>query len=211
MGIKYKPLVQVESYYDQLFSDGHYNEAIEVMRTFLEECERDGNPYGAMVAHISIASCHYCLGQIESAFQSVLYYKQLCEEYGGQYEHYNLCYIQALIYDYEQNYIKAKSATEECIHLAKALNLPQELSKNYSLLSYLHIMTEDYAEALSAAQDALIIAEMHCSEDIYLHCQIYCSLAAAYVYLERFTEATQILDLLSHNPFIQNSQPERSR
>ena len=211
MGIKYKPLAQVESHYDQLFADGHYNEAIEVMHTFLEECERDGNPYGAMIAHISIASCYYCSGQIESAFQSVLYYKQLCDEYGDQYEQYNLCHIQALIYDYEQNYSKAKSATEECIRLADALNLPQELSKNYSLMSHLHIMTENYADALSAAQDALAIAEIHCSEDIYLHCQIYCSLATAYVYLDRLTEGTQILDLLSQNPFIQNSQLERSR
>ena len=211
MGIKYKPLVQVESNYDQLFADGHYTEAIEVMRTFLEECECDGNPYGAMIAHISIASCYYCLGQIESAFQSVLYYKQLCDEYGDQYEHYNLCHIQALIYDYEQNYPKAKNATEECIRLAGALNLPQELGRNYSLMSYLHIMTEDYAKALSTAQDALVIAEIHCSEDIYLHCQIYCSLATSYVYLDRFTEATQILDLLSHNPFIQNNHLERSR
>ena len=211
MGIKYKPLAQVESHYDQLFADGHYNEAIDVMRTFLEECEQDGNPYGSMIAHISIASCYYCLGQIEKAFQSVLYYKQLCDEYGDQHEHYNLCHIQALIYDYEQNYTKAKSATEECIRLATALNLPHELSKNYSLMSYLHIMTENYAEALSTAQDALDIAEIHCPEDIYLHCQIYCSLATAYVYLDRLKEATQILDLLSNNPFIQNNQLERSR
>lgn len=211
MSIKYKPLAQVESHYDQLFADGHYHEAIEVMLTFLAECERDDNPYGAMVAHISIASCYYCLGQIESAFQSVLQYKQLCDEYGDQYEQYNLCHIQALIYDYEQNYNKAKQATEECIRLAKALNLPHELSKNYSLLSYLHIMTEDYSDALSTAQSALAIAEIHCSEDIYLHCQIYCSLAAAYVYLDQLPEATKTLELLAHNPFIQNNQLERSR
>ena len=211
MGIKYKPLMQVESYYDQLFADGHYNEAIEVMLAFLEECEHADNPYGAMVAHISIASCYYCLGQIDNAFQSVLYYKQLCDEYGDQYEHYNLCHIQALIYDYEQNYSKAKSAAEECIRLAGALNLPYELSKNYSLMSYLHIMTEDYPKALSDAQEALTIAKIHCSEDMYLHCQIYCSLATSYVYLNRFTEATQMLELLSSNPFIQNNQLERSR
>lgn len=211
MGIQYKPLAQIESHYDQLFADGQYNEAIDVMRTFLEECEHNANPYGAMLAHISIASCYYCLGRIESAFQSVLYYKQLCDDYGGQYEQYNLCHIQALIYDYEQNYSKAKKATEECICLAQELNLPHELSKNYSLMSYLHIMTENYTEAVSAAQEALAIAEVHCSEDIYLHCQIYCNLAAAYVYLEQFIEATKILDLLSHNPFIQNNQPDRSR
>ena len=211
MGIPYKPLARIESHYDQLFADGQYTEAIDVMHTFLEECERNANPYGAMLAHISIASCYYCLGQIERAFQSVLYYKQLCDDYGKQYEHYNLCHIQALIYEYEQNYGKAKKATEECIRLAQELNLPHESSKNYSLMSHLHIMTENYIEAVSAAQDALAIAEAHCSEDIYLHCQIYCSLAAAYVYLEQYIEAKKILDLLSHNPFIQNNQPERSR
>ena len=209
LDIQYKP--HVSSKYNQLFSDGKYDEAIQIMRTFCEQCERESNPYGAMLAHINIASCYYYLGQIESTIQSVLSYKLLCDDYGGPYEQYYLCRIQALIYEYEQNYIKAKNTAQECIRLAEALNLPYELSKNYCLLSNLHIMTEHYTEALSFAQKALLIAETQCEENMYLRCQIYCSLAATYVHLEQFTEAKDILDLLAQDPFIQNNQLERSR
>ncbi|MFF5994073.1 diguanylate cyclase [Lysinibacillus sp. KU-BSD001] len=210
MSIKYKPVPHVESHYDQLFADGHYHGAIDVMCTFLEEFEQHNNPYGAMIAHINIASCYYCLGQMENAFQSTLQYKQLCDEYGSPHEHYNLCHIYALIYEYEQHYDKAKKATEECIRLAQMLNLPYELSKSYRMMSNFHLVTEHYEEALTMAQEALAIAKTHCAEEVRLHCQIYCSLAIAYVHLERFTDVAQILELLSPNPFIQSNQRERS-
>ena len=211
MKVKYKPVAQVDTQYDQLYAAGHYEEAIDVMRTFLDECEQSKNPYGAMLAHISIATCYYCMGQSENAFQSILHYKKLCDTYGDQYEQYNLCHIQSLIYEYEQNYPKAKEATEECIHLARALNLPQELCISYSMLSYIHIMTEQYEDALTTAQDALAIAELHTSKDSRIQCHIYSLLAIAYAMLDRLADASHTVSILMQNPFIQSSRLERSR
>lgn len=75
MRVKYKPTVQIDTEYDYLYAAGRYEEAIDVMRVFLEECDRTKNPYGTMLAHISIATCYYCMGQSERAFQSILLYK----------------------------------------------------------------------------------------------------------------------------------------
>ena len=211
MKVKYKPVARIDAQYDQLYATGHYEEAIGVMRTFLEECELNENPYGSMLAHISIATCYYCMGQIESAFQSILHYKKLCDEYGDQYEQYNLCHIQALIYEHEQNYAKAKEAIEQCIHLANTLSLPHELCVSYSMLGYIYLMTEQYKEALAAAQDALVIAELHYAKDSRIQCQIYSICALSYAYLGQLPEATQALEVLSYNPFIRSSRLERSR
>lgn len=211
MRVKYKPDVQVDAEYDQLYAAGHYEEAIDVMRIFLKECERSKNPYGAMLAHISIATCHYCMGQSEHAFQSILLYKKLCDEYGAQQEQYNLCYIQSLIYEYERNYKKAKESTEKCIQLARLLKLPHELCISYSMLSYIHLMTEQYEDALTTAQDALAIAEFHTSKDSRIQCHIHSLLAISYISLDQLSEAAFALEIAAHNPFTQSSRLERSR
>lgn len=211
MRITYKPAVQVDTEYDRLYAAGRYEEAIEVMRTFLEECERNKNPYGAMLARISIATCYYCMGQSECAFQSILLYKKLCDEYGAQYEQYNLCHLQSLIYEYERNYKKAKECTEECIHLARLLSLPHELCVSYTMLSYIHLMTEQYEEALTTAQDALAIAELHTSKDSRIQCHIYSILSISYVLLDQLAEAAYALEVVARNPFSQSSRLERSR
>lgn len=211
MRVKYKPTVQIDTEYDYLYAAGRYEEAIDVMRVFLEECDRTKNPYGAMLAHISIATCYYCMGQSERAFQSILLYKKLCDEYGAQYEQYNLCHLQSLIYEYELNYKKAKESTEECIHLARSLNLPHELCINYSMLSYIHLMTEQYEDALTTAQDALAIAELHTSKDSRIQCHIHSLLSIAYVSLDRLPEAAFALEITGRNPFTQSSPLERSR
>lgn len=211
MRITYKPDVQVNTEYDRLYAAGRYEEAIDVMRLFLEECEHHKNPYGAMLAHISIATCYYCMGQSECAFQSILLYKKLCDEYGAQYEQYNLCHLQSLIYEYERNYKKAKECTEECIHLARSLSLPHELCLSYSMLSYIHLMTDQYEEALTTAQDALAIAELHTSKESRIQCHIYSLLSISYVLLDQLDEAAFMLDIVAQNPFSQSSRLEHSR
>ena len=211
MKVKYKPVAHIDAQYDQLYAAGHYEEAIDVMRNFLEECELAENPYGSMLAHISIATCHYSMDQIESAFQSILHYKKLCDEYGDQHERYNLCHIQALIYEHEQNYAKAKEAIEQCIHLATTLSLTHELLVSYSMLGYVHLMTEQYAESIIICQEALGIAELHYAEDSRIQCHIHSIRALSHACLDQLPEAFRAVEVLSCNPFIRSSRLERSR
>ena len=209
MHIKYKPVPYVESNYDQLFADGHYEEAIDFMLYFLSEHE--GNPYAEMIAHINIASCYYCIEKIDLAFEHALQYKQLCNQYGNEQDYYNLCHISALIYQYEQNYTKAAEAIQECIQIASQLDLYLELAESYNLYSYILNILEQHEDSLQAALKAQQIAYEHHNEKLYLICQIHCNIAAAYMHLKRYSEAQNMLILLSTNPYIQSSLQERSR
>lgn len=209
MSIKYKPILLVESQYDQLFNDGKYEEAIEIMKAFLHECEE--NPYGKMLAFINIASCYYNLGKIELAFQYILSYKELCTQYGDEMDKYALYHLYSLIYCSEQNYSKAKESVNKCIKIANKLNLQKELAESSNLLSLIHLFLENYAAALDYAQQAQLIAYTHCKDDLYLVCSIHCNLASTYVYLNRFSDAENIINLLENNPYIQGNVRERSR
>lgn len=209
VSINYKPVPFVETRYDQLFADAHYDEAIAFMHQFLED--NKDNPYAEMIAHINIASCYYALGQINQAFQHAMLYKQLCMQYGNQQDQYNLCHINALIYEYEQNYTKAIDAVQECIRIATLLKLHQELAESYNLYSYLQIAQENFNEALEASLYAQQLAYEHHKENLFLICQIHCNLASSYVNLGRYSEARNILMILSDNPYIQGHLRERSR
>ena len=209
MSIKYKPILLVESQYDQLFNDGKYEDAIEIMKAFLHECEE--NPYGKMLAFINIASCYYNLGKIELAFQYILSYKDLCTQYGDEMDKYALYHLYSLIYCSEQNYSKAKESVNKCIKIANKLNLQKELAESSNLLSLIHLFLENYDAALDYAQQAQLIAYTHCKDDLYLVCSIHCNLASTYVYLNRYSDAENIINLLENNPYIQGNVRERSR
>lgn len=205
----YKPVPHVETTYDQLFSDGHYEEAITVMQHFLDDHLH--NPYAKMLAQINIASCYYCLGKIEIAYEHVLIYKQLCTQHGNKQDHYNLCHISALIYEYEQHYDKAVAAIQECIQIASTLNLQLELAESYNLFSHIQNVLGHYEEATKYATLAQEIIYSINSENLYLICQIHCNLASSYIHSGRYAEAQNILQILSTNPFIQSNSKERSK
>lgn len=209
MSIKYKPILLVESQYDQLFNDGKYEDAIEIMKAFLFENEE--NPYGKMLAFINIASCYYNLGKIELAFQYILLYKDLSTQYGDEMDKYALYHLYSLIYCSEQNYSKAKECVDKCIKIANKLNLQKELAESSNLLSLIHLFLDNYDVALDYAQQAQLVAYTHCKDDLYLICTIHCNLATTYVYLNQFSQAENIIMLLENNPYIQGNVRERSR
>ncbi len=206
----YHPITRIEPRFDRLYADGQYHQAILLMKQFLMESEEAENPYGSLIAYFSMASCYYCLGDIEKAFETILLYEQLCENYGEQHEQFNLWHIKALIFEYEQHFYIAKEATAECIRLASMLQLPHELATSHAMMSRLMIQTEHFQQSIIHAEKALEILENHYPGDLYLSCQISCYLAIGYVQTNRFDEAKELLEVLSHHPFIQQQQRERS-
>lgn len=204
----YKPVPYVENDYDVLFANGHYEEAIANMQVFLEEHEH--NPYAQMIAHINIATCFYYLNKIDAAYEHVLKYKQLCTQYGNRQDFYNLCHISALIYEYEQHYDKAELAIQECIQIAKALNLHYELAESYNLYSSIHLILGNIDAAIQNALQAQQIIDAIHSDNLFLICQIQCNLALAYIRSEQIDEAHAILQQLAANPYTNSHCKERS-
>lgn len=207
----YKLNSRIDVDYELLFADGQYDVAIKLMESFLKDCTQEENPFGAMIAHINIASCYYCLGKVEKAFEYVLQYKQLCDKYGKEHDRYYLYHISALIYEYDQNYTKALTAIQQCIELASSLQLYTELCTSYSKASYLYLLTEQYEQALLSAQKALEVTTEHETDNQFIKTQITRNLASAYVHLDQLDDATYFIRLLTDNRFIQNNPHERSR
>ncbi|WP_332651572.1 tetratricopeptide repeat-containing diguanylate cyclase [Lysinibacillus sp. 54212] len=211
MNTDYKLSSKIDVDYEQLFADGQYEIAIQLMENFLKDCTQEENPFGSMVAHINIATCYYCLGKIEKAFENVLQYKQLCEEFGKEHDRYYLYYISALIYEYDQAYERALTSIQHCIELASSLQLYTELSTSYNRASYLYLVTEQYDQALSFAQKALEVTTQYNIENQFLKSQITCNLASSHVHLEQFDDASYFIQVLTGNRYIQKNPYERSR
>lgn len=211
MKVDYKQNATIDVDYEQLFGDGQYETAIKLMESFLKDCTQEDNPFGEMIAHINIASCYYCLGNIENAFENVLQYKRLCEQYGKEHDRYYLYHISALIYEYDQNYERALQSIQHCIELASALQLYTELSTSYNKTSYLYLLTKQYDLALLFARKALEVTTIHGIDNLFLKSQITCNLASAHVHLEQFDEAINFIQNLTPNRFIENNPYERSR
>ena len=205
---KYKPVPYVGTSYDELFADGHYEEAIANMQSFLEE-QKD-NPYAKMIAHINIASCYYYLNKVDAAYEHALLYKQLCIEYGNLQDHYNLYHISALIYEYEQQYEKAIHAIKDSMRIAQQLNLQQELAQSYKLYSHIQLNYGNLQEAIDYAMKAQEIIYTTQADNLYVICKIHCILAAAYIRLDRLAEAFNMIQLLGSNPYINMNSKERS-
>lgn len=210
MNVKSHHFRVLESRIVNLYSDGKYQEAIEVAKELLKTAEEKEHMKAKMNAYLNLTRCYYYLEQIETAFQHFLEYKMLCDEFGDDQDKYYLYYLSALIYEYEENYEEAKEAMQQCIQLALELEMYYEATQSYNTYSHYFIQENKYEEALEFSMKALAIVEKYCPSEILLHCQIYFHIATSYIYQNELTKAEQIIHALELNPYINNSPYDRA-
>jgi len=203
-------LTRLESITDNLFSDGKYAEAIKAAKELLNSASESDDVKGMMNAHLHLASCYYFLGETETAFQHILDYKKLCNEYGDDRDKYHLYRLSALIYEYEEDFDEAKKAIQSCIKIAEELEMYYAVSSSYnSYCSYL-IRERKYEEALNYANKALTICETHCPREILLQCHIYLNIAAIHIGRKELEKAEQMLKKIEPNIYINNLPHEKA-
>ncbi|RUL50783.1 MULTISPECIES: GGDEF domain-containing protein [Lysinibacillus] len=205
MNVKLHRLNNLETRIVNLYSDGKYNEAIELANKLLESAGKAEDKKSMMNAYMNLAGCYYSLGQIESAFENVLEYKQLCDEFGDDRDKYYLYNLSAIIYEFEENYEEAKAAILECIDLALEFEMYHSLCESYNTYSSYLIIENNFEAALKYAQIAMNFAKSHYPSNVLLQCQIYINIASAYIGLEQIEVAKEILDSLQSNPYINSN------
>ncbi|SOC11513.1 diguanylate cyclase (GGDEF)-like protein [Ureibacillus xyleni] len=209
MNVKLHRLTKLESQIVNLYSDGKYNEAIKLANELLDNAKKTEDKKSMMNAYMNLAGCYYYLGQIESAFENVLLFKQLCDEFGDERDKYYLYSLSALIYEFEENYNEAKTAILECIHYALELDMYYSLCLSYNTYSSYLIIEENYEEALNYANIAMQFAKNHCPSDVLLQCQIYINVAYAYIGLNQLDTAREILEPLYSNSYLNSNLHEK--
>lgn len=209
MNVKINRFTKLEAKLDTAFSEGHYNEAISLANELLDQSEHAEDQKAMMKAYLNLAGSYYYLGQIDLAFENVLQYKLLCDEHGDDQDKFYLFNLSSLIYEFDENYVKAKDAMNECINIALELEMYQAASACLNKYSYYYILEKNYSEAAKNANASMILAKKHCPGDILLHCQIYFNLAKAYIGLDRLEEAKEILEPLRFNAYLKNSLHEK--
>ncbi|NLY80107.1 MAG: GGDEF domain-containing protein [Lysinibacillus sp.] len=205
MNVKLHHLTSLESRIVNLYSDGKYAEAIEVAEELLHTAKEKQNTKAMMNAYLNLANCYYYLGEIETAFENILEYKMLCDEYGDDRDKFYLYHLSALIYEYEENYEDAKEATQHCIQLALELEMYYAASTSYNTYSYYLLQEEKYEEALEFALKALRLAVEHCPSEVLLQCHIYFHITSCHIAMNNLSKAEKIINDLEMNQYINNS------
>lgn len=203
-------LTRLESLTGNLFIDGKYTEAIELGKELLETAKKTEDIKATMNAHLNLACCYYYLGEIEIAFQHILDYKVLCDEFGDDRDKYYLYYLSALIYAYEENFEEAKEAMKQCIRIAQELEMFYSISSSFNSYSNYLLHEGNYEKALHYALKALAIAKEHCPSEILLQCHIYLSIASSYIGLNELSKAEKIINQLELNQYINNLPHEKA-
>lgn len=202
-------LSNVEARIKNLYSEGKYKEAITIgthLLTNAKECEDFET---VLKAYIYLAGGHYNLGQIENAFNYLVEYKKLCDEYGNTLDRFHLYSLSAIMYEYDSNYEKAKEMIQECIDIALELEMYHEVSVNYNTYSTYLNFEENYNTAKEIANSALNLAKKHSPGDVLLQCHINLNIALANIGLGNLQEVYEKLVTLQHNPYINDHPYEK--
>ncbi|MED3661245.1 tetratricopeptide repeat-containing diguanylate cyclase [Ureibacillus terrenus] len=210
MKTQWHHLTRLENLTNTLFSAGKYTKAIDTAKELLEMAKETEDQKAMMNAHIHLSSCYYFLGDIETAFQHILEYKLLCNEFGDDRDKYHLYRLSALIYEYEENYEEAKEAMRQCIQIAEELEMYSEAGTSYNTYSNYLLQEGKYGEALDYASKALHICAEHCPSEILLQCHIYLTIASCHIGMNELTKAEEIIDHLALNQYINHFPHEKA-
>ena len=130
-----------------LRSEGKYKEAIESCY-YLLKCGIESNDYKSILtAHINNAASYYCIGDIEEALKSIDLYDKVCSKHGDDADKLNLYNTLFILYEYNNDYYKAKQTLEKSIELGKTLEKYNIVSNGYSNYSHILINESNYKES----------------------------------------------------------------
>lgn len=202
-------LTVLESRIKNLYLEDKYKEAIELCNQLLKKAEASEDFQAMLKTYIYLAGSYYNLGKIENAFNCLVKYKELCDEYGNTKDRFQLYSLSAIMYEYDSNYEKAKEMIQECINITLELEMYQEASVNYNTYSSYLNAEGNYIEACEVAKVALDLARKYSPSDILLQCHIHINIALAFIGLCQYKQAKNILDSLQHNPYINDHPYEK--
>ncbi|MDR7855015.1 GGDEF domain-containing protein [Tissierella sp.] len=185
-----------------LRSEGKYKETIESCY-YLLKCGIESNDYKSILtAHINNAASYYCIGDLEEAFKSIDSYDRVCSKYGDDSDKLNLYNTLFVLYEYNNDYYKAKETLIKSIDLGKKLEKYNIVSNAYSNYSHILINELNYKEALEMGKIGLEMAKLHKPASMILKIRVQLNIILAQIGLKNFDVSGQLLEQIINDPIL---------
>ncbi len=194
-----------------LRSEGKYKETIE-SSYYLLKCGIESNDYKSILtAHINNAASYYCIGDIEEALKSIDAYDKVCSKHGDDVDKLNLYNTLFILYEYNNDYYKAKQTLEKSIELGKILEKYNIVSNGYSNYSHILINESNYKEALEMGKIGLDMAKLHKPSSAILEIRVKLNIILAHIRLKNFEVSGLLIDQIINDPTLDSFIREKAQ
>lgn len=194
-----------------LRSEGKYKETIEACYCLLENGIESNDYKSILTAYVNSAVSYYCIGDIEEAFKCIELYDSICIQYGDDLDRLNLYNVLFILYDYNNDYYKAKKTLEETIDLGIKLKQYNVVSSAYS--NYSHVLNNElrYKDALEVGKLGLDTAKLHKPYSAILEIRVQLNIIFSYIKLKEIDVARQLLNEVINNPILDSFIREKAQ
>lgn len=148
---------------------------------------------------INLAASYYCIGDFDMAFDIIIKHKDICDRKGDEDDLLQSTNFLFLIYEHNNEILKAKDMLDKCIELGSKLGRYNILSSVYANYSHIYLREEDYEQALKMGIIGLDIAKLYVPESIILGIKAKLNIAKAYIGLKDFDLAKKLIDEIINN------------
>lgn len=204
-------LQELQQKVDALRVEGKYKETIEEATTLLEAGTRANDHKSILTAYITRAASFYSIGAIENAFEDMEAHEASCTLFGDELDKLNSYNFLFLLYEYNNEYTKAKETLNRCITLSQRLDCFNIASNAYSNLSHVLSYEGDYSEALKMAEIGLEMAKLHEPKSPILEFRVQLNYVNALIGLEDFDTSCELIQEMIENPILNNFVRERAQ
>ena len=188
-----------------------YQEMLEVCYYLLQAARELGDRQLQMRTYADYALGFYKTGDVKEAFLYIEKHAALFKDYGTMEDHLYSCHIYHLLYEYTEDYPKAKDVLETSIELASQLGKWSVVSENYSDLSYILCKLGEYDTALEVGKKAASSAAMLEPYYSFLVMKAILATTEAYLGQKNFDAAENLLQTVSRDTELNEFPKEKIR
>ncbi len=203
-------LISLQQKVTMLRAEGKYKETIENCYTLLEAGIELKNYKSILTAYINLGASFYCIGDIDSAFNTLITYEEICDKHGDDLDRLNLYNILFLLYEYRKDFNKSRDTLKKTMNLGEKLKKYNIASNACSNYSHICILEKDYDKALEMAHEGLKFAKLQEPYYEILELRVKLNMAKAYIGLKNYTASSTLIDEMFNNPILDSFIREKA-
>ena len=192
-------LIKLQKRVSSLRAEGDYKETIKNCYKLLEIGNKLNDYKSILTSYINLAASYYCIGDFDIAFNMIIKHKEICDRKGDEADLLQSSNFLFLIYEHNNELLKAKDILNKSIELGSKLCKYNILSSVYSNYSHIYLLEENYEEALKMGIRGLDIAKSYVPESIILEIKAKLNISKAYIGIKEFELAKKLIDEIINN------------
>jgi diguanylate cyclase (GGDEF)-like protein len=204
-------LIALQQKVTMLRAEGKYKETIENCYNLLEAGVELKNYKSVLTAYINLGASFYCIGDIDSAFNNLIAFEEICNKHGDDFDRLNLHNILFLLHEYRKDYTKAKDTLKKTIELGEKLKKYNIASNACSNYSHVFIAEKAYDKALEMTQEGVKFAKLQEPYYEILELRVKLNMARAYIGLKDYAASKALIDGMSSNPILDTFIREKAQ